>query len=76
MKYFDDISVAKTFKKGDCSTIQNDAELVRIWSRENKVQLNSEKCKEMIIDFKKQKDSLDPTFVQGKDCDIVNHAKF
>lgn len=74
-KYVDDTSVAEIVKKGDCSTIQIEAERVQSWSRENKLQLNTEKCKEMIIDFKKQKDLFDPISVEGKEFDIVNHAK-
>ena len=54
-KYVDDTNVAEIVKKGGCSIIQSDAELVHNWSRENKLQLNTEKCKEMIIDFKKRK---------------------
>ena len=40
-KYVDDTSVAEIVKKGDCSTIQSDAELAQNWSRENKLELNS-----------------------------------
>ena len=62
-KYVDDTSVAEIVKKGDCSTIQRDAELVQIWSCENKLQLNIEKCKEMIIDFTAiSSDSRPPKF--------------
>ena len=71
-KYVEDTSVVK---KGDCSTIQSDAELAQNWSRENKLQLNTEKCKEIIIDFKKEKNSFDPIVIEGKELDIVNHAK-
>ena len=74
-KYVDDTSVAEIVKKEDCSTIQSDAELAQNWSRENKLQLNTEKCKEMIIDFKKEKNSFDPIVIEGKELDIVNHAK-
>ncbi len=52
-KYVDATSIAETVQKGNCSTIQSNAELIQNWSRENKSQLY--KCKEMIIDFKKQK---------------------
>ncbi len=56
-KYVDDSSIAEAVQKGNCSTIQrqSDAELVQNWSRENKLQLNTDKCKEMIIDFKETK---------------------
>ena len=56
-KYVDDASVAEIVKKGDCSTIQRDAELAQNWSRENKLQLSTENCKEMIIEFKKEKNN-------------------
>ena len=74
-KYVDDTSIAQTVQKGNCSTIQSDAELVLDWSHEIKLQLNIEKCKEMIIDFKKQKHSFDRISVEGKALDIVSHVK-
>ena len=74
-KYVDDTTVAEFVKKGNCSTIQSDAVIVQDWTHENKLQLNTEKCKEMIIDFKKQKHSFDPITVEGKELDVVNHAK-
>ncbi len=74
-KYVDDTSIAEIVQKGNCSTIQSDAELLQNWSRENKLQLNTDKCKEMIIDFKKQKHSFDRISVEGKALDIVSHTK-
>ena len=74
-KYIDDTSIAETVQKGNHSTIQSDAALVQNWSSENKLQLNTDKCKEMIIDFKKQKHSFDRVPVEGKALDIVSHAK-
>ena len=75
-KYVDDTSIAETVQKGNCSTIQSNAELVQnCRSRENKLQFNTDKCKEMIIDFKKQKHSFDRISVEGKALDIVSHAK-
>ncbi len=53
-------------QKGNCSTIQSDAVLVQNWSHEKKLRLNTEKCKEMIIDFKKQKHSCDRNFRRGE----------
>ena len=57
-------------KNGGGSIIQSDAELVHNWSREN-----TEKCKVMIIDFKKQKHLFGPITVEEKEFDIVNQAK-
>ena len=74
-KQIDDTNFAEIVKKGGCSIIQSDADLVYNWSRENKLQLTTEKCKEMIIDFKKQKHLFDPITVDEKEFDTFNHAK-
>ncbi len=57
------------------SAIVSDAEPVQNWLHENKLQLNTNKCKEMIIDFKKQKHSFDRISIEGKALYIVSHAK-
>ena len=57
-KYVDDTSFVEIVQKGDCCTIPSEAELVQNWSRENILQLNTKKRKELIIDFEKQKDSF------------------
>ena len=74
-KYVDDTTVAEFVKKGNSSTIQSDAMIVHDWSHENKLQLNADKCKEMTIDFKKQKHSFDPITVEGMEFKVVNHAR-
>ena len=49
-KFVDDANVAEIVNKGDSSTIQSDAEVVKKWSGEKKLQLNIGKYKEMTID--------------------------
>ena len=63
----------KLSKRG--AVVSSKAMLNLFMSRENKLQLNTEKCKEMIIDFKKRKHVFDPITVEGNEFDIVNHAK-
>ena len=74
-KYVDHTCIAETVQKGNCSTIQSNAELVQNWSRENRLELNADKCKEMIINLNKQKNSFDQVSIERKGLDIVSHAK-
>ena len=39
------------------------------------MQLNADKCKELIIDFKKNKHAFSPAVVNGKELAVVNSAK-
>ena len=48
---------------------------VEQWSRANKLQLNADKCKEMIIDFKIFKHKFNALSVNSKDLQLVDHAK-
>ena len=52
-KYVDDSKIFEVCQEGDTSQIQESVDMVDIWSSQNDMRLNSEKCKEMIIDFKK-----------------------
>jgi len=45
------------------------------WSRVNKFQLNSDKCKELRISFAKNKVDLPPVVVDGHNLEVVDHAK-
>lgn len=74
-KYVDDTTFAEIVKKGNCSTIQSAAFVAQDWSCENKLQLNADKCKEMVIDFKKQKHSFDPISLDRKVLNTVNNVK-
>ena len=48
---------------------------VEKWSTENKLQLNAEKCKELIIDFKHSKHGFEPLTVNGNLLSVVKHVK-
>ena len=74
-KYVDDTTLAEIVNKGAQSHVQNDVDEVQDWTVDNKLQLNADKCKELIIDFKTVKDSFDPIAINGKELELVNHAK-
>ena len=54
-KYVDDTTLAEIVPRNGESIIQSTVSDVEEWSKKNKLQLNLDKCKEMIVDFKKVK---------------------
>ena len=50
-KYVDDSTMFEVCQEGDTTQIQESVDMVDIWTNQNDMRLNSEKCKEMIIDF-------------------------
>ena len=50
-KYVDDSTIFEVCKEGDTSQIHESVDMVDIWTSQNDMRLNSEKCKETIIDF-------------------------
>ena len=51
------------------------AACVSQWSLDNKVQLNSEKCKELRISFTKKQSEFHPILVNGNQLEVVRSAK-
>ena len=45
------------------------------WSRENRVQLNADKCKELRISFAKEQRVFDPVIIEGKEVELVTITK-
>ena len=50
-KYVDDSTIFEVCHEGDNTQIQESVDMVEIWTNQNDMRLNSEKCKEMIIDY-------------------------
>ena len=50
-KYVDDSTLFEVCHEGDNTCIQESVDMVGLWTNQNDMRLNSEKCKEMIIDF-------------------------
>ena len=74
-KYVDDTTVAEVVENGNHSIIQSAAVAALDWLCKNKLQLNVDKCLEMVIDFKKQKHSFDSISRDRKELDTVNNVK-
>ena len=45
------------------------------WSHENRVQLNTDKCKELRISFAKEQRVFDPVIIEGKEVELVTSTK-
>ena len=57
-KYEDDPTLAEVVPRGGQSGMLVAVNAVEPWSTINKLQLNADKCKELVIDFKKVKHHL------------------
>ena len=75
-KFADDTTVSEIVPKSGVSTLQETVNDVLLWSDDNRFQLNSLKCKELRIDFRR-KNNTDTNFLEAnsKTFEIVNSAK-
>ena len=71
-KYVDDTTLAEVVSRGGQSGIQAAVNAVEQWSTTNKLQLNADKCKELIIDLKKAKHHFDAVTVNSKEIERVD----
>ena len=74
-KYMDDTTVSEVVVKGGVSHVQAIANRVTEWSRDNRVQLNADKCKELRISFAKEQRVFDPVIIEGKEVEVVTSTK-
>jgi hypothetical protein len=74
-KYVDDTSVAETVQKGTLSDAQAAVTSVEAWSHENHMHLHPGKCKELIVDFSRDKQIFDPITIDGESIPVVSKAK-
>ena len=49
----DDTTISQTIPRGSQGDVQHAVTALEDWSRCQRMQLNADKCKEMVIDFKK-----------------------
>ena len=77
-KYVDDSTIFEVCKEGDISQIQESVDMVDIWTSQNDMRLNSEKCKEMIIDFSRNyslTSGIQSVTIGEQVLERVEHAK-
>jgi len=71
-KYVDDTTLAEVVPRGCQSGMQATVNAVEQWSIVNKLQLNADKCKELVIDFKKVKHHFDAVTVNSQELERVD----
>ena len=67
--------MAEIVPRGAQGEIQSAVSVVKNWSCEQNMQLNVDKCKELIIDFKKNKHAFSPIVVGGNELSVINSAR-
>ena len=79
-KYVDDSTIFEVglCQEGDTTQIQESVDMVHIWTNQNDVRLNSEKCKETIIDFSRNyspTSGIQSVTIGEQVLERVEHAK-
>ena len=74
-KYVDDTTIAQTIPRGSSGDVQSSVSAVEVWSNENRMELNADKCKEMRIDFKRNTHNFPPIVVNEKELTVSNSVK-
>ena len=69
-KYVDDTTLAEVVPRGGQSGMQVAVNAVEQWSRIKKLQLNADKCKELVIAFKKVKHHFDAVTVNSQEPEV------
>ena len=62
-----DTTVAEIVPRGEQGDIQDAVSIVESWTTGHNMQLNADKCKELVLDFKKNKHAFSPVVVCGKE---------
>ena len=73
--YVDDMTVSEVVVRGNRSCALEIAYKVTEWSTQNRVHLNSEKCKELRISFVKDEPRFAPIVVDDNELEMVSSAK-
>ena len=65
-KYVDDTTVAEIVPRNALGDAQTAVKVVEDWSKAQKMQLNADECKVMVIDYKRQKYHFTPSWSMAK----------
>ena len=62
-KYVDDVTISEIVPTREVSILQNELDAIGDWTSTNNMKLNSQKCKEMIVSFRRDIEQPPPTLV-------------
>ena len=76
-KFADDATVIGLIKNSDESEYRDQVNKLISWCNDNNMELNVNKTKEMIVDFRRKKSSPpSPLVIDGRTVELVQHFKF
>ena len=75
IKFVDDLTVSETVAKSSSSNMQHVVSEIEEWSESNLFKLNENKCKEMQVDFARNRNRYPPIEINGKPLEVVEEAK-
>ena len=74
-KYVDHTTASETVNKRKYSRAQAIVDEMSLWSQNNKMKLNEEKCKELRISFSKVPLDFNPILINDKCVEVVESCK-
>jgi hypothetical protein len=75
VKFVDDLTVYETVTRFGSSDIQHAVSEIEEWSESNLFRLNENKCKELRIDFVKNRNPFPPIKINGKPLQVMEEVK-
>ena len=76
VKFSDDTTAAGLVTNGDESVYRGEVDRLVEWCRENNLDLNVSKTKELVVDFRKVKSPVQPLLINNQAVEIVQSFKF
>ena len=74
-KYIDDTTAAEVISKDSYSSIQTGVNQLEAWSVQNKLQLQTPKCKELLFQFTRVRSPFPSVVLSSGILELVDHAK-
>ena len=74
-EYIDDSTASEIVPKHSVGNAQNIADTMSMWSIENRMQLDPDKCKELKNSFNTEPRSFDSIVVNGQELEVVTNFK-
>ncbi|PFX29204.1 RNA-directed DNA polymerase from mobile element jockey [Stylophora pistillata] len=74
-KYVDDLTISEAIPSGGTSSLQKDLDAIAQWSSRNNMNLNPNKCKELVISSPRTRPDLGPLCVNGRPLERVSSHK-
>ncbi|XP_076849711.1 uncharacterized protein LOC143497938 [Brachyhypopomus gauderio] len=76
IKFADDTTVLGLISKGDESAYREEVQRLTDWCKDNNLHLNVDKTNEMVVDFRRARQSHSPLNIDGSSVEIVKSTKF